>query len=113
MVRVLPLQDIGLSKDFIGEVIEVSLLFSVAAGALAAAVGVLLGAFMLDVFLVILRRAVGPPDSVMRALPYPKGPLKRGAAASIAIRVFLNNTISRRHTRRLTSNKGIGHVPSN
>ena len=80
-----------------------TVLFSVAAGLLAAAAGVLLGALMLDVFLVVLQRAVGPAESNVRSVGYPNGEWKRTAAASKVNEVF-SNSISLHPFR---SNRGI------
>jgi hypothetical protein len=46
----------------------VSGIFSVAAGLLATAAGVFLGAFMLDVFLLVLRSAIGPAEPGARSV---------------------------------------------
>jgi len=81
----------------------VSVLFSVAAGLLAAAAGVVLGALMLDVFLAVLQRAVGPAEAETRSVAYPKGEWKRTAVATKVNHVF-SNSISLHHFR---SNRGI------
>jgi len=63
----------------------VSGIFSVAVGVLAAAAGVLLGALMLHLFLIVLRRAIRPLQSDLRSPRHLKRDLVRRAGFGVAV----------------------------